>query len=144
MCSDLFTFNSDNCMMTNAEEESNTSILTDSFCEKCQSFYYPINHTNHYACVRNDQLPFLDIKDQDLVDNCLRYDSEGVCQQCEDNFFLQNDEECVRTCDSGAYSLINYDSDGNDANFEVTLIGNNKCFSDPDEGVEIYGIDLSG
>ena len=40
--------------------------------------------------------------------------------------------------------MINYESEGDDANFTTTIIGNKVCVDSPDEGVEIYGLDLSG
>ena len=50
----------------------------------------------------------------------------------------------MRSCDSGSYKLINFESEGDDANFTTTIIGNRVCDDDPEEGVEIYGLDLSG
>ena len=146
-CAPIFSFVSFNCLKNNTEnlegveEEDfiNNIEVAQVECKQCQSFYYPQNLQDLFICVSEQELDYLQIQEQSIVQNCVKIDQNGVCKQCSETYFLDTAlNQCVVSCPTLSYQLLGFSLQESDYVFENTRI----CVS-MDGGEEILGVDLS-
>ena len=140
-CSLLFTYILSNCNLTSVEEESNKHQMDQAKCLECSDFTYPIDHKNHYVCIRNDKLKQFGIPTGKQESGCLKYNIEKECVQCEPNKFLEN-KKCVNACASKSWTMIRYKKTGSGSTLKLTFDGYKDCLEPKNN--EIYALDISG
>ena len=141
-CSLLFTYVLSNCSKTSVETDSNKEQLDQAKCLECNDFSYPIDHKQHYVCVRNDKLEQIGIPTAKQVSGCLKYNIQKECVQCEKTHFLEN-KKCVTQCSSKVYRINRYKKIGTGGDFKIIFDGYKECLPENTSNWEIFAFDVS-
>jgi hypothetical protein len=94
-CVNAFHFITSNCKETNIANQVNQITVFNTVCNYCDLNSLPLDFKNLFICVNDDKLSLFGVNTQ--VDNCIKYDENGLCLQCGNNKYLYTNT-CIDDC----------------------------------------------
>ena len=118
-CVHALAYMSTDCEVNSTIDESNDEVVTAITCNVCKEHTYPIDFQNHFACVSNGDLD--EFATDDIKNNCLKYDENRNCLQCNPNEtakYLKLDGTCDISCNGTStfttFNKVEMDTSGTD------------------------------
>ena len=82
-CFTDLSFISFKCAETSTVDESNAEKTEAVTCNRCAEHAYPVDMDKHFVCVENDKLNQFSDNANLLQNNCVKYDENVECIQCD-------------------------------------------------------------
>ena len=139
-CETLPSSISENCIKTSLENEINFEDLKDSKCLACNERSIPIDHREQFMCIENSRLHLFDLNIDDLIENCIKYDFDKNCIQCEDNKFLTPNNKCDTKCTSSSIGNYYKLQLGASSTNNFIIKGYNICVTEQEDFCQVVGI----
>ncbi len=111
VCKTHFEFMLENC--ANHEAEENNSLdVAEVGCNYCKPNHLPWSYSGGYVCIANENLLLEGIAADDQLDECAKYGTNQSCIECNDGYYLSDEDKCVDECpDDYAVRVISIQDD---------------------------------